>query len=169
MNIRDQALSDHSFKLLQKRVINNKEIPWFWNDHKVKENDGTDTLVHMVYRDMKILSEQFSTIHSLFSIPLNICTWFRIKVNCTWREDSSRVFGWHRDFGPCEDPIKFKDMKTAIYYCTTTNGPTVFKDSDDKIECIENRLLTFDSNKFHSGMSHTEGDARRIVINFNYF
>ena len=169
MIIRDNVLSESGLEDLKDNLIYNKAIPWHWNDHKVTANDGTDTIVHMVYRDNTPLSDSFNKIHTYFSVPLDICTWFRIKVNCTWREQESRVFGWHRDFGPLESPEKFKAMKTAVYYCTTTDGPTVFQDSEDKVECIENRLVTFDSTRFHSGVSHIEGNTRRIVINFNYF
>tara|TARA_R100000458_G_C8260721_1_gene236252 strand:- start:632 stop:1141 length:510 start_codon:yes stop_codon:yes gene_type:complete len=169
MIIRDNALSLESFNVIKEDIIYNKALPWYWNDHKVRPDDGTNTLVHLVYKDMKSLSDFFVKIHTYFSVPLNIIAWYRIKINLTWKERESKVFGFHRDYGSLEDPEKFKAMKTAIYYCTDTNGPTVFQDSDDKIDCVENRLALFDSHKFHSGVSHTEGNDRRIVINFNYF
>ena len=59
-------------------------------------------------------------------------------------------------------------MKTAIYYLSDTNGQTSFE-KGDTVECIKNRLLIFPSNERHSAITHTEGDAMRLVINFNYF
>lgn len=168
MIIKDNLLTEQNLSTIKEHIIYNREIPWYWNDHKVKD-DKTNTLVHLVYKDMKPVSDIFLRVHSYFNTLLDVCTWYRVKINCTWKEHESRVFGFHRDYGPFEDPEKFKAMRTAIYYCTTTNGPTVFQDSDDKVECIENRLLMFESNRYHSGVSHTEGNDRRIVINFNYF
>ena len=57
----------------------------------------------------------------------------------------------------------------SMLYLNNTNGPTIFEESQKKVECIKNRLVTFDTNISHSAMSHTEGDNPRIVINFNYF
>ena len=36
-----------------------------------------------------------------------------------------------------------------------------------KVKCIENRLVTFDSNLEHAGVTCTD-KKRKVVINFNY-
>tara|TARA_R100000742_G_C4252504_1_gene70681 strand:- start:92 stop:589 length:498 start_codon:yes stop_codon:yes gene_type:complete len=165
MKIIDKFLTDENFNTLKQDLIYNKNVPWLWSDTKVFKGDGTDTLVHMLYRDNKPCSEFFNKIHTYFSLLLDVSSWVRIKMNCTWLDQEPKVFGYHTDI----EDIHNKTAKTAIYYCTTTNGPTVFEGSDDNVECVENRLLMFDSSKRHSGQSHTKGPARRLVINFNYF
>ena len=165
MRVIDNLLTQDNFNGLKKELIYNKKVPWYWSDRKVTQGDGTDTLVHMVYRDMKPKSEFFHLIHTYFSALLNVTSWYRIKMNCTWRETKPKIFGYHTDIGD----VANKNIKTAIFYCTTTDGPTVFQDTQEEVECIENRLLIFDSTRLHSGQSHIYAPARRIVINFNYF
>ena len=165
MKIIDKFLTDENFNLLKEELIYNKNVPWLWSDRKVFKGDGTDTLVHMAYQCQKPTSDYFNTIHTYFSLLLNVSSWVRIKMNCTWLDKEPKIFGYHTDIGD----IPNQQAKTAIYYCTTTNGPTVFEDNGEKVDCIENRLLMFDSTRRHSGQSHTEGPSRRLVINFNYF
>tara|TARA_R100001463_G_scaffold31973_1_gene71888 strand:- start:3361 stop:3858 length:498 start_codon:yes stop_codon:yes gene_type:complete len=165
MKIVDKFLTDQNFNSLKEELIYNQNVPWLWSDRKVHKGDGTDTLVHMIYRDHKPTSDYFKKVHSYFSLLLDVSSWLRIKMNCTWLDQESKVFGYHTDIGDLSN----QQAKTAIYYCTTTNGPTVFEDSKEEVDCIENRLLIFDSTRRHSGQSHTEGPARRLVINFNYF
>ena len=86
----------------------------------------------------------------------------------TWKEQTQRVYGYHCDYLE-PDVDKFKHMTTSVFYLNNTNGPTIIEESQKKVECIKNRLVTFDTNISHSAMSHTEGDNPRIVINFNYF
>ena len=169
MIIRDNLLTPKGFDDLKEQVIYNKQLPWFWRNSKVRESDLIQSLVHPVYANMKPVSDYFNLIHTYFSVPLDITTWYRIKINCTWKSSEQTVFGWHTDFTDNEEPRKFKAMKTALFYCSDTNGPTAFEKSEERVECISNRLLCFDSLLDHSGISHTEGDERRIVINFNYF
>ena len=86
----------------------------------------------------------------------------------TWKEKESKLWGWHVDYGSFGEKPQYANMKTSLFYLNNTNGPTVFKDGSE-VDCVRNRLLTFPSNTIHSGRSHTEGDNKRIVINFNYF
>tara|TARA_R100001463_G_scaffold127684_3_gene185890 strand:- start:213 stop:710 length:498 start_codon:yes stop_codon:yes gene_type:complete len=165
MKIIDKFLTDQNFNSLKQELIYNKNVPWLWSDRKVYKGDGTDTLVHVAYQGQKPTSDYFNIIHTYFSSLLNVSSWIRIKMNCTWLDKEPKIFGHHIDVGD----IPNQQAKTAIYYCTTTNGPTIFEDNGDTVECIENRLLMFDSTRRHSGQSHTEGPARRLVINFNYF
>ena len=41
------------------------------------------------------------------------------------------------------------------------------KMNGDKVECVENRMVIFDSNLKHEGVSCTD-QQRKVVINFNY-
>ena len=57
-------------------------------------------------------------------------------------------------------------MKTSTYYINTNNGWTEFEDGG-KVESVANRMLVFDSNLVHGGVSCTD-EKTRILINFNY-
>ena len=49
----------------------------------------------------------------------------------------------------------------------TNNGYTIFEESGQKIESVENRLVTFPSHLKHAAIEST--DLPRIVMNFNYY
>ena len=62
------------------------------------------------------------------------------------------------------------NMQAAIYYVNTNNGYTEFKDGEEvrKVESVANRMVFFDAELSHRGVSAT--DTRyRCVINFNWF
>ena len=57
-------------------------------------------------------------------------------------------------------------MTTSVFYINTTNGWTQFKNGD-KVKSVSNRIVTFDSNLIHQGVTTTD-EKRKVVINFNY-
>ena len=57
-------------------------------------------------------------------------------------------------------------MTTSILYLNTNNGWTAIK-GYGKVERVANRMVIFDSNLQHSGVTCTDKN-RRVVINFNY-
>ena len=59
-----------------------------------------------------------------------------------------------------------ENVTTSILYMNTNNGWTEIQGSG-KIDCVENRAGTFNSNLMHSGYTCTD-QKRKIVINFNY-
>ena len=59
-----------------------------------------------------------------------------------------------------------EDCTTSILYLNTNNGWTEIQ-GNGKIECVKNRLVTFDSNLIHSGYTCTD-QKRKVVLNFNY-
>ena len=59
------------------------------------------------------------------------------------------------------------EHKGAIYYINTNNGPTVLDDGT-KIDCVENRILFFESHKNHNSTYCTDQKVR-MNININYF
>ena len=58
------------------------------------------------------------------------------------------------------------NKKTAILYVNTNNGGTKFKNGKF-VKSLENRVVVFDSNMEHTGVTCTN-QQRRIVVNFNY-
>ena len=64
------------------------------------------------------------------------------------------------------DYVSNPSHKTSIFYINTNNGWTEFANGD-RVKCVENRLVTFDSNLKHQGVTCTD-KKRKIVINLNY-
>ena len=81
----------------------------------------------------------------------------RIKANSNPQTSSHFKGGYH---------IDYSNITTSILYINTNNGWTQFKNGD-KVNCIENRMVIFDSNLEHEGVSSTD-QKRKVVINFNY-
>ena len=67
--------------------------------------------------------------------------------------------GFHTD-------VQYK-CKTGILYLNSNDGYTSFEDGT-KVESVENRFVTFDSNIKHSGTTCTNQKVR-LVLNINYF
>ena len=57
-------------------------------------------------------------------------------------------------------------IKTSIYYVNTNNGWTHIK-GHGKVKSVANRMVTFDSNQYHAGVTCTN-EERRVVVNFNW-
>jgi len=49
----------------------------------------------------------------------------------------------------------------------TCNGWTKFK-KGGKVDCVANRVVIFNSNLEHAGITCTD-QKRKVVINFNYY
>ena len=81
----------------------------------------------------------------------------RVKGNLTTRTVFHRRAGMH---------IDYPNMTTSILYVNTNNGGTRFKNGEF-IKSVANRLITFDSNLEHEGVSCTDKKTR-VVVNFNY-
>ena len=166
MIVKDNLLYHTTLQELESKI---KRLPFYYSDHKVYKGDHTDCLVNLTYIGDEPKDSIFNFLHSIFNCPLDIVSWWRIRINITFKQLESKIFGWHTDWGSVGYKPQFENMYTALFYLNDTNGPTVFKDSDDKIDCVKNRLLIFNSCMEHSGTSHTEGDNKRVVINMNYF
>ena len=165
MIIRDNLLDDSSFTEIKNEII---KLPYRLMDYKVSIGDEIACLINLVYFADTPKSDIFELLHTHFCCPLDAVAWVRIKINLTLKDQGSTIWGWHTDYDGLGNKPQYANMKTSIFYLNNTNGPTVFKDGSE-VDCVRNRLLTFPSNTIHSGRSHTEGDNKRIVINFNYF
>ena len=88
---------------------------------------------------------------------LDIGELVRVKMNLGVRDPSPRVAEFHSDY---------PDMTTAVFYLNTTNGYTLFADGT-VVEGVGNRLVEFDSNLEHTGVTHTDAQVR-LVLNINY-
>jgi len=113
------------------------------------------------------LANQFSPwyhhLKPLISEINPIAIW-RIKANLSVQQKIITEGGMHLDTSV---NLKYTNMMTSIYYVNSNDGYTKLEDGT-KIESIENRLVTFNSNIKHTGSTCTDSKVR-VVINLNYF
>lgn len=81
-----------------------------------------------------------------------------IRINCTMCTNRGKIItqAMHVDY----------DMPhyTGIFYCNTTNGPTVFEGS--KVDSVANRFVLFDGSMKHAATLQDDCHARvNIVFN----
>ena len=164
VEIIDNFLNIQEYKALHDLVMS-YSFPWFFAENKVHKGDGILNLHHVFYGGINTVSPYINVLDPLAK-KLQIIAPVRIKANCTFGQPNNTQTDFHID-GSMTDT---KNRKTAIFYLSDTNGQTVFKKDNKKIECKQNRLLKFDSNLEHAAVLHKgEFNTRRIVINFNYF
>ena len=160
VKIVDNILSQEEFKKLTD-VMLGSEFPWYFLPGKVHLDDGNFQMCHNFILSGKPVS-QFLTILDPFIKKLNMRKVIRIKANKTFKKSSNVESEMHTD-------VKRKDdekFKTAVFYCNTNNGSTLFK-GGERVSSIENRAVIFDGETLHCGVDCTDS-PRRVVINFNY-
>lgn len=155
MKIIDQFLDQKNFNQLKELICGN-EFPWYFYNGVNLIGDGYCQFVHTFYENDKVLSGYFNLMLP-FLEKLKCKTLVKIKTNLLTKTEKSVQHGYH---------IDYDNTKTAIFYMSTTNGKTYFKDKDP-VDCKENRIVIFDSKLYHSSSTSTDSN-QRIVINFNY-
>ncbi len=154
MEIIDDFLPKKQFDYLQKIVLSTY-FPWNYSGKQsYEETDDSFHFQHTFYREKESPSGYNAIIHPcLQKLGGKL---IRAKAVLTTKTEHSRSSGFH---------IDYKDMTTATYYLNTNNGYTEFKDGK-KVDSISNRMLIFDSNLEHAGITCTD-EKRRVLINFN--
>lgn len=161
IKINDNFLSSHEFNLVQNSF---SDIPWKVSRCVSLEDLMCETienfqLIHEFYKNYKPISEKFDLLVPLI-LKIKPRSIIRIKANLNPKSNKIIEHGFHIDHN-------YDDAKTSIFYLNSNNGYTLFEDGT-KIDSIENRLVTFNSNQRHTGTTCTNVEAR-VVINFNYF
>jgi len=130
-----------------------------------KKTNSTMTniqLSHNIYKNDYPQSNYYIIVNEIFRPLLNVHSWLRIKINLIPCTENIIEHGYHVDGSPLHP-----NQKTAIYYYNTNDGYTLFKDNNKKIKSVENRLIEFSGNKFHTGTTCTD-QPFRVVLNMNY-
>jgi hypothetical protein len=163
MQIIDNFLTQEEHSIIHSEMMN-ANFPWYYANSVVSdkilscEQKYNYQFGHSFYRDYGFCSNHTSIILPIIE-KLNPVSIFRIKGILLPREEKNIEHGYHID-----NPHK---MKVAIYYVNTNNGYTKFS-NDVKVESIANRIVIFDSSKYHTGSTCTD-EKIRVAINFNYF
>ena len=165
----DNFLEPDEFEEIR-ALMTSDTFPWYYNDHIIREGSQSyETLecdvknnwqfIHLFYSGDKINSDYFEILRPIIT-KIDLKALVRIKANCVAITEKSISHGTHVDFF-------YRGCFTSILYVNTNNGFTQFK-SGEKVGSVANRLVTFPSNTYHSGVSCTDEQVR-MVINFNYF
>lgn len=135
------------------------EFPWFYRDRLVKQpkdNEGY-YFTHTFMLNNKINSDFYEPEIKPIVKKLNAKDIVEIRANLMMKRNDKYFSGYH---------IDNENIKTAIFYVNKNNGETLFK-TGEKILPEENKMIIFDSNKYHGVFNQTDV-KRRVVINFNY-
>ena len=157
MKIIDNFLPEEEFKSIQS-FLRGGEFRWFYSEGAVEPDDGQFHMTHMFFQPQVGSNSEHLPIWNTFMNKVEAKKCERIKANLTFRTSESELSSYHSDY---------KDIKTAIFYINTNNGYTEFENGV-RVNSVSNRVCIFDSNLNHRGVTHTEGDQQRIVVNFNY-
>jgi len=139
-------------------VVLGADFPWYYNKSIVfDEDDDRYQFTHAVVREFNgERSWAYPLFEPIFE-RLGNPKLFRAKLNLGPRDNKHSEGGFHIDCA---------NMTTSVFYVNTTNGYTKFAD-DTIVEGVGNRLVEFDSNIPHTGVSHTDAHVR-CVLNVNY-
>ena len=160
IEIKDSFLDEEYFSKLKKEFTSSY-FPWYLNHEVSLDNDGHIQMTHMLYRYNEITSDYYDLLKPLLS-ELKVFSLVRMKMNLLYRTDKLLEHGFHIDITDAP-----KNLKTSIFYFNSNNGYTKFENGE-KVESIENRLVTFPSNLKHTGSTNTCNNPYRIVLNINY-
>jgi len=168
MEVTDNFLPEDVFLQIQD-CMTSSYFPWYFNNHTV-EGIAPDALDYQLIHNFYILGEYGRGVGSSFFEKiepiikkLNCFCLLRVKANLRTlykgSQDNQGIY-YHRDYEEV-------GCSTAIFYITTNNGYTIFKETGEKVDCVANRLVKFDTKLEHAGISANDS-KQRIVINFNY-
>ena len=166
VEIIDNFLTPLDFSVLKSDVFS-ENFPWSYADETVIDGGGPPQLAHILYGEDRPLTAGFDLFLPVIR-RLSPVTLIRMKVNMTLADKQSKIpYCFHCDLGSPSDPKKerTKHVRTGIYYLNSTDGPTFV--GEEKIECVENRFISFPHNIEHTGSSFTN-DKRRVILNVNY-
>lgn len=141
-------------------VLLGVDFPWYYNPAVIDtpENLLTDyQFVHGFYKNWT-WNSSFAPLVMPIMERINPTSIIRVKANLNPYTGEHVYGGWHHDY-------KFT-CKTAVYYVNDNNGWTEFENGE-RVESKANRLVVFDSDMLHTGVSATDVKAR-CLININY-
>jgi len=176
MKIIDNFLPDHYFKQIE-NLLMGQSLSWYWNDGILNHTSNSGfaysfvasdlyQFVHILYNvDRGGINSNYYPLFDIVQKKLGVKRLDRIKINLNPKTVFHRKSGFHTDQRSVSEGFGLH-QKTAVFYINTNNGWTEFK-KGGKVKNITNRMVIFDSNLEHTGVTCTD-EKRRVVINFNY-
>ena len=157
IKIIDNFLPEEEFKSIQSLMMGG-EFNWFYSEGRSYSDDESYQMLHVFYDPENGKNSRYIDIWNTFMNRVEAKKCRRIKANLIFRTSEPEPSLYHTDF---------EDMKTATFYINTNDGYTEFENGV-RVNSVANRVCIFNSNLNHRGVTHTEGDQQRIVVNFNY-
>ena len=165
ITIIDNFLEPKDFLALD-YIISTSAFPWYWSPtivYNEEEREITPGIFdHAIYQDKAPCSRAWEHIQKALN-KMDAAVLLRIVANLNWRLPEAYKSTFHADHGNLFDATQWT---TSVLYINTNNGYTELE-TGEKIESVENRLVSFPANTKHRGVSQTD-EQRRILINFNY-
>ena len=160
--VQDDFLSSDHFELLN-QIILQYDFFWSWNSilyqgDFISDEKYNRQLVHWFYPKKGPFKDYYE-VFKLIPDQLGAKEVIRMKLNCNYPTDKIMDHGFHIDTE--------EDSKTSIFYLNTNDGYTKFEDNGEIVKSVENRMITFDSSRRHSGSSCTD-EYNRLVLNINW-
>ena len=160
--VQDDFLSSDHFELLN-QIILQYDFLWAWNSilyqgDFISDEKYNRQLVHWFYPKKGSFKDYYE-VFKLIPDQLGAKEVIRMKLNCNYPTDKIMDHGFHIDTE--------ENSKTSIFYMNTNNGYTKFEDNGEIVKSVENRMITFDSSRRHSGSSCTD-EYNRLVLNINW-
>lgn len=152
----DDFLSEREFSQVKQVMLGEQCVfPWYFS-MGVTENDDDPFFFHRFYKNGNPTSGWFPILAPILT-KLEIKELIRSKANLYSKTETMKYHPLHRDYN--------FSHKVTILYLNTNNGYTII--GDDKIESVENRIVTFDGNLEHRSTTCTDVNYRsNIVINY---
>tara|TARA_A100001388_G_C28751070_1_gene492233 strand:+ start:1199 stop:1705 length:507 start_codon:yes stop_codon:yes gene_type:complete len=160
--VQDDFLSSDHFELLN-QIILQYDFFWSWNSilyqgDFISDEKYNRQLVHWFYPKKGPFKDYYE-VFKLIPDQLGAKEVIRMKLNCNYPTDEIMDHGFHIDTE--------ENSNTSIFYLNTNNGYTKFEDNGEIVKSVENRMITFDSSRRHSGSSCTD-EYNRLVLNINW-
>ena len=163
--VQDNFLDKKYFKELQDEIMSidmgEYKFPWFLSSIDYKGATGDYQMVHLAYANENYQSA-FCNKLWLFLEKLDVYSLQRIKINLQIKTEKIIEHGMHID---CSNAPE--NALTSILYMNTNNGYTKFE-SGEKVESVENRLVTFPNNLRHTGTTNNCKAPYRCVMNIDW-
>ena len=165
MEVKDNFLSNVHLTQLNE-LIDSYSFPWFFQKEQIEGIDDGYWFSHVLYDPSLEKSFFFNPVFNIFNSYLKYSFLCRCIVDLIPRQETPSISTFHTDFQ--DDVLKPDEDKitTAIFYLNTNNGYTEFE-GENRIDCVENRLVMFPAKTRHRAIGQTDV-IQRIVLNFNF-
>ena len=162
--VQDNFLDKEYFKEIKSQVLSSEgigQLCWYLSTSVRGILDENYQMCHVVYDNHQSYSNFYNELAPLFD-ALDLFVLLRVKLNLLKREEKIIEHGMHIDV-----PNAPENALTSILYMNTNNGYTKFENGD-KVESVENRLVTFPNSLRHTGSTNTCDAIYRCVMNIDW-
>ena len=160
--VQDNFLDKEYFKELQTEILaTDHGFPWFRSSIDYTDAPGDYQMCHVAYSNSTVNSN-FCNKLWLFLEKLDVYSLQRVKINLQERKEKIIEHGMHIDILDAPE-----NALTSILYINTNNGYTKFE-TGEKVESVENRLVTFPNSLKHTGSTNNCDAKYRCVMNIDW-